>query len=137
VTESLESDCDEDLPCSQQTWIAHWRVKDEGSGLFMIKMKDTNSKTPFWWRDNFAIGSTQWVTVKAHVSCCATGVGIEVEDIKTNNLIGYEEESDGSGSLNLPLIIGVSVGVGIFLILLVVGGVCFYKKKYSPVSQSG
>jgi len=136
LTESLEADCDEDISCKQQTWTALWRVKDEGSGLFMIKVRDSNNNIPFWWRDNFGIGSTEWVSVKAHVSCCAKGVDIEVEDLKNNNLIGHEEEADGE-SLDLPLIIGVSVGVGVLLILLIVGGVCLFKKKYSPVSQSG
>jgi len=102
----------------------------------MIKVRDSNNNIPFWWRDNFGIGSTEWVSVKAHVSCCAKGVDIEVEDLKNNNLIGHEEEADGE-SLDLPLIIGVSVGVGVLLILLIVGGVCLFKKKYSPVSQSG
>jgi len=136
ITESLVSECDDDVPCNQQTWNALWRVKDEQSGLFLIKMKDTNDNIPFWWRDNFAVGSTQWVSVKAHVSCCADGVGVEVVDIKNNNLIGYEERANADGPLDLAIIIGVSVGVGVTIILVVVG-VCVYKKKYSPVPQSG
>ena len=57
-------------------------MKDEDSGLFLMKMKDTNDQEPFWWRDNYAIGSTSWATVKGHISCCADGVGLEVEDLK-------------------------------------------------------
>ena len=72
---------------------AIFRVKDEQSGLFLIKMKDTNDNIPFWWRDNFAVGSTQWVSVKAHVSCCADGVGVEVVDIKVMYILYIQELS--------------------------------------------
>merc|ERR1711860_349283 len=43
LTESLEADCDEDISCKQQTWTDLWRVKDEGSGLFLIKVRDSNN----------------------------------------------------------------------------------------------
>ena len=48
----------------------------------MIKVKDKNDKEPFWWRDNFPVGSRDWVTVQAIMPCCVDGIHIEVEDVK-------------------------------------------------------
>ena len=136
ATQSVENNCRTDSSCSQQTWRARFKVQDENSGLYRVSVKDNNNNTPFWWKEYHPIGGREEVDVEAIVSCCSTGVSLEVEDVEDNLLVAYENLSDFTEPSNLNIIIGISVGVGLLvLVALIALGAFFYRRKYQSVSQ--
>ena len=136
ATQSVENNCRPDSSCSQQTWRARFKVQDDNSGLYRVSVKDSNNNTPFWWKEYHPIGGREEVDVEALVSCCSTGVSLEVEDVEDNLLVAYENLSDFTEPSNLNIIIGISVGVGLLvLVALIALGAFFYRRKYQSVSQ--
>ena len=136
ATQSVENNCRPDSSCSQQTWRARFKVQDDNSGLYRVSVKDSNNNTPFWWKEYHPIGGREEVDVEALVSCCSTGVSLEVEDVEDNFLVAYENLSDFTEPSNLNIIIGISVGVGLLvLVALIALGAFFYRRKYQSVSQ--
>ncbi|XP_023343637.1 putative uncharacterized protein DDB_G0282133 isoform X2 [Eurytemora carolleeae] len=136
ATQSVENNCRPDSSCSQQTWRARFKVQDDNSGLYRVSVKDSNNNAPFWWKEYHPIGGREEVDVEALVSCCSTGVSLEVEDVEDNLLVAYENLSDFTEPSNLNIIIGISVGVGLLvLVALIALGAFFYRRKYQSVSQ--
>ena len=135
-TERVLNTCRGDYSCSEQHWTARFLVQDPDSGLFRVAVKDSSDGTPFWWKDNHPVGGKDEVVVEAAVSCCSTGLSLEVEDVKGNFVVTYEDIGSLPEPRNWNLVIGISAGVGVLVLLVLVGvGVCVYRRKYTALPQ--
>ncbi|XP_059096928.1 uncharacterized protein LOC131891396 isoform X2 [Tigriopus californicus] len=85
----LHSDCKvKDTACQNSTWDAEFKVHDLGVGLQSLDIqtmgKDSHDVPLFYKYHNFAIGSTDEVTVITHASCCVEGVSVTATDLQNN-----------------------------------------------------
>ena len=81
-------------------------------------------------------GSTRAVTGRFRVNCCTEEVEMKVKDVAGMTLRSTVSRGGNGESLDI-VIIFVIIGAGILaLTVLLVGGVCLCKKKYSTVSQN-
>ena len=80
------------------------------------------------------VGDTLSVNGGGWVSCCATGVELDVEDVATNRIVAFESrDNEMPWSTLIPIAVIASL---VIVIIIIVFSVCYCRRKYGAVSQT-